>query len=370
MAKNKIIIISSEFPPGPGGIGQHAFSMAKALSSRFNVVILANQDYCSLEDKKRFLHDEVSGAFELNLFVSRKVLLYPIGRVIQAIRFVQSYKPDLVIVSGMFPLWIGGVIKTLFRKVKVRAFIHGTEITKKDNWRDRINRWTLGNVDCVYPVSHYTKSLLPTNVKQGDITVIPNGIDEELIQKAESKGTETLSLKGNPKILTVGNVSLRKGQHRVIKALPILRQDYPDIHYHIVGLPSEKHKMEEIAAEHNVADCITFHGRVDRERLYDFYRQSDVFMMLSENQKDGDVEGFGIAILEANTFGLPAIGALGCGIEDAISPNSGQLVDGNDAQAILDSLKVLLRSYESFSAGAKKWANQHRWSELVKKIDL
>lgn len=30
----KIIIISTEFPPGPGGIGSHAYSLTEALSNK------------------------------------------------------------------------------------------------------------------------------------------------------------------------------------------------------------------------------------------------------------------------------------------------------------------------------------------------
>ena len=30
--KKNILIFSSEFPPGPGGIGNHAFNLAKGLS--------------------------------------------------------------------------------------------------------------------------------------------------------------------------------------------------------------------------------------------------------------------------------------------------------------------------------------------------
>mgnify|MGYP003346336418 CR=1 FL=1 len=63
-------------------------------------------------------------------------------------------------------------------------------------------------------------------------------------------------------------------------------------------------------------------------------------MMLSERQPDGDIEGFGIAILEANYYGLPAIGASDCGIEDAIDEgNTGHKVPYHDAEKITTALK-------------------------------
>ena len=39
--------------------------------------------------------------------------------------------------------------------------------------------------------------------------------------------------------------------------------------------------------------------------MVDVIYNSNIFIMLSDNLESGDVEGFSIAILEANYFGLP-----------------------------------------------------------------
>ena len=57
---------------------------------------------------------------------------------------------------------------------------------------------------------------------------------------------------------------------------------------------------------------------------------SDIFVMLSEETTTGDVEGFGIAVIEANALGIPTIGTMGSGLEDAISDKiTGFLVNKN-----------------------------------------
>ena len=43
-----------------------------------------------------------------------------------------------------------------------------------------------------------------------------------------------LNLQGSPILLTVGGVTPRKGQHRVIRALPEIIRSYPQACYHIV----------------------------------------------------------------------------------------------------------------------------------------
>jgi phosphatidylinositol alpha-1,6-mannosyltransferase len=118
-----------------------------------------------------------------------------------------------------------------------------------------------------------------------------------------------------------------------------------------------------------VSYALTFHGRLPAKTdVQRAYASADIFIMLSENQPNGDVEGFGIAILEANAMGLPAIGATGCGIADAISHNSGILVDGDKPEEIALAVEKMMANYDAYSQGARQWAEQHNWEEILKRI--
>jgi phosphatidylinositol alpha-1,6-mannosyltransferase len=96
--------------------------------------------------------------------------------------------------------------------------------------------------------------------------------------------------------------------------------------------------------------------------------ESNVFILLSESQSSGDFEGFGIAVLEANYFGLPAIGSFKSGLEDSIKYGySGILVDPKNTGEIIEALKKISADYVKFSEGAKDWAAQHHWSNIIKR---
>jgi phosphatidylinositol alpha-1,6-mannosyltransferase len=120
----------------------------------------------------------------------------------------------------------------------------------------------------------------------------------------------------------------------------------------------------------NVSNYLTFHGQAkDRETLASFYKSCDIFIMLSENQPNGDVEGFGIAILEANYFGKPAIGARGCGIEAAIKNHyNGILVNGDNTSEILNAIQEILTHQKYYEAQPKTWSIKHNWDEIVENI--
>ena len=82
---------------------------------------------------------------------------------------------------------------------------------------------------------------------------------------------------------------------------------------------------------------------------------ADISLYLSFSASDkatdkGEGEGFGIALLEANALGIPTIGALGSGIEDAIADGvSGKLIENADIEGfgsklVLDSPSLDVQS--------------------------
>ena len=169
-------------------------------------------------------------------------------------------------------------------------------------------------------------------------------------------------------LVTVGRISERKGQHMVIEHMKTLKNDTPELNYHCIGIKDQVAPLESKIRDFNLTNKITFHGTLGLTEMIDRLNKCDIFVMLSVETQEGDVEGFGIAILEANALGLPAIGAKGSGINDAINDGqSGILIDGNSATEFSSAIQNILNDYESYSKGAKEWAQQHDWNNLITK---
>jgi len=364
----KILLISSEFPPGPGGIGYHAYYLALSLFQKgYVVTVMSPADFVNEEEVKQF--DEVEK------FV---IIRYPrIGwktyfnrwRITRA--FIKNNSVDLVILTGKFSLWQGFFIKKFFKGLKTMNILHGSEVNLSNGLLRKFTHLSINSSDILVSVSNFTTSLLPEWIKtKREIVVIPNGIFDEK-HLSETSLDVSGFLDGYPKLLTVGHVSPRKGQHRVIKALPELILKFPQIKYHIVGRPVIQAQLEELAHKLGVGEHVCFHGRVKNHTdLNRFYLESDIFMLLSENQSNGDVEGFGIVALEANQFGVPVIGAKNCGVEDAVCHGkSGYLVDGDEAEQIVEAVEKCLLNKVSLEANSKEWALGHHWNEIVKQYE-
>ena len=371
----KILLISSEFPPGPGGIGFHAYSLSREFQKNddFILSILCNADYILAEKVKIF--DKTSG---LNIIRFKRFGKFTqIIRVIQFLTVIQRTKPDTIIFSGLFSLWLMNLVFTR-KKNKIIAIIHGHEPIFGNFIKQRLTLTSLKKADHFVAVSRFSKLTLENKYQlalKQSISIIPNGIDPEYLDSwldsfNESKNIVSLKT-GFPKLLTIGHTSPRKGQHNVINALVEVKRNFPNVIYYIVGRDVNNAGLIETAKTLGVSENIQFiPPTLEHFELLHFYQSADIFMLLSENQPNGDVEGFGIVALEANYFGVPVIGSMGCGVEDAVSDGySGFLVDAHNGDEISDSVNNIIQNYDQFSLNAKEFAKQHKWSNIVKQFE-
>lgn len=111
---NKVIIITSEFPPGPGGIGNHAFNLANQLfKESYQVEVLAPSR--NFNDINQNNYDKSLG-FKIQRFKyyknSIKTNLFYLKIVYEKLN---KERNCTVICSGSKPLIVGGFFKILFK---------------------------------------------------------------------------------------------------------------------------------------------------------------------------------------------------------------------------------------------------------------
>jgi phosphatidylinositol alpha-1,6-mannosyltransferase len=366
LQSSKILLVTSEFPPGPGGIGHHAWFLAKEFAKKewIHIEILCPKDYASESDILKF--DEES-PFKIHRFRRIRGLTYVL-RIIKLIKLFSGNSYTHFIASGKFALWMIWVQKLWGKKSKTLCILHGSEVNLSNKLLRAFTHTSISKFKTIISVSTFTQSLLPQSILENAerLRVIPNGLD-----KSDFIFKNNIELKGLPALLTVGHVSPRKGQHRLIKALPLLIEKFPQIHYHIVGRPINQKVLESLAMDLGVESHVTFHGSVKQHQdLWNFYRAADIFVLLSKNQHNGDVEGFGIVALEANACGIPVLGAKYCGVEEAVKhKESGYLVDGDSVDEILAGIQFCLNNKVLLKEQSVEWSEQHAWSVVSKDFE-
>ncbi|MBK8023990.1 MAG: glycosyltransferase family 4 protein [Chloroflexi bacterium] len=125
------------------------------------------------------------------------------------------------------------------------AIGHGTEFTLGSAINQRVTALTFSRADAVICVSQYTRErMLASGVRPRAEWVIPNGADNSrftLLPREEARAFRARhGLESARLLATVGNVSARKGQDIVIRAMPQVLKSHPNAHHLIIGLPTNR----------------------------------------------------------------------------------------------------------------------------------
>jgi phosphatidylinositol alpha-1,6-mannosyltransferase len=308
----------------------------------WQVAVSTPQDHVSSRQIDRF---NASQPFEiLSLKHIEPSALEGVYRLGQAVNSVRRYRPDVILAVGMQAVWLGATISNLTR-VPLVAIGGGTEFLRKSRTDRTITRWAFGRAQSLVAISNYTFGLMSAmGIDVSRARVIPPGADGDLYGPGLSTDRlrNRLGLGDSKIILTVGHVSKRKAQDVVIKALPVVLKDCPDVKYLIAGLPTRRKELRQLAVDLGVDNHVVFLGQVPQEELPYLYNLADVFVLVSRHSS-GQVEGFGIVAVEAALCGTPAVVSRDCGLEEAVVENeTAFVVNPDDPEATAEAITQLL----------------------------
>ncbi len=337
-----LVLLSSEFPPGPGGIGTHAYQVARRLTVLgWDVRVLSARDYATDEDIARF---DATCGLDVAALPSRGFPLLVAMRRRNVLRHeVAVRRPDAVLATGERSLWLAAATLRITPWIAVG---HGLEFGVTSQWRRRLTRWALGRAAALVCVSAYTAGRARALRPDVRIEVIRNGADHDAFLPDPGAGRAFRAAHGlgdAPVVLTVGNLTHRKGQDLVVRALARLPARSPGPHYVLAGLPSEADAIRSLAAELGIAERVHLLGRLEAAELAAAYNACDVFVMASRHARDGDFEGLGIAVLEAALCAKPAVVTADSGLIEAVDHGrTGLVVPKEDPAALARALATLL----------------------------
>ncbi|HLP51913.1 MAG TPA: glycosyltransferase family 4 protein [Chitinophagales bacterium] len=377
MKRKSIFIVSTEFLPGPGGIGSHAYQVAKELHKLgWQVIVFSEQGNCGDEEIEEFNRQSPFKVFRLFPTPSMVLLIMKLLKLVWA---SITQRPGVILGTGKHGAWFAALTgKLTFTPTALIG--HGTEfiVTMSDRSK-KINDWVFNSAGAIVYVSNYTKQIAEqAGVYNKNAHVLHNGGDDALFYPVPAEQTlafkKAKGIDGQKIILTVGNVQPRKGHEFVIRAMPDILKAIPDAHYYCVGPPTIKPYLEGVAKEMNVSQAVHFPGRVLEGELLQWMNACDVFALTSVATDYGDIEGFGIVIIEAALCKKPAVVTSESGPGEAISEGvTGLGVKEKDSKAIAEKIISLLdnddlRNNMGENAYQNALANL-TWTRVVKKYD-
>ena len=340
----KVLLITCTLEPGSGGWGRYSIDLVSALRNK-GVKVIVHTIESPLSFKRHFF----LGWWE-------------------AFKLYRKYKNDAfdVVHCAVEPYLFLTSIFAKMKGLKYVATVHGTYavLLMTRPIYGLFQKYAYRNAAQIIAVSNYTKFRMGRYLRPENIVVIPNGFASTSKEISREGKRESV-------ILSVGGIKERKGYHLVIMALSKIKDKLGEFKYYIVGAEHDpiyaKH-LRNLAKKEGMEGNVVITGAVSPEKKESLYGEARIFVLpsLSEGLH---FEGFGLVYLEASAHGLPAIGCLDSGAEDAIkNGETGFLVPQGDIRALAGAILKLFEDKElaeRMSGNGLRWAKNHDWNIIV-----
>ena len=265
------------------------------------------------------------------------------------------------------PAGIIGLLGKLIYRIPYVIIGHGTEILFKSRmiYTKIVYRYS----DLIIVNSNYTKKLFQLNHINNRIEIVPPGGDHTIFNPDRinvNNLKNVLGVEGRFILLTVGSLTERKDHATVLRSIKLLKNECSDLHYLIVGDGPSRNYLRGLIDELGLSKMVTLYGFAQNQELVKFYQICDLFILNSKIDRYGDVEGFGIVLIEANLMGKAVIGTKNTGMEDAIDDGkSGLIVQMNDPLDTARAIKILYNDRQMLTAmgqyGRKRALEYFTW---------
>ena len=297
-------------------------------------------------------------------------------------RVVKREKIDVVLHSSMVTASTTAVLGNAIRRAGAlsAAIPVGRDVTLPTPGYQWFVPRVLKGLDLVFPISRATgQECLARGLAPAKMHVVPCGVDVELFgaprDRRAARGEllksigESAGTVGDDALIlvSVGRHQERKGftwfTEQVMPTMP------SNVIYLITGEGPMTPQIQQAIDRHGLHGNVRLLGKVSEEMLLTLYRGADLFVMPNVHVK-GDIEGFGVVMLEAGLCGMPVIAADLEGISDVIREGeNGHLVPSQDAEAF----RALVLRYradralvaQASSRAAAYTASHFSWSAIA-----
>ena len=286
---------------------------------------------------------------------------------------VREYNADVVVFSSMVTASLAYFIRDKI-SVPMITINHGRDVTLPV----KIYQWFVPkifkNLDGVISVSRATREeCIKRGMDPEKGVALPNGFDFKKLNNFPDKKESRNRLQQNFRIplenkfmlLTVGRKVKRKGHEWFIREVMPKLDD--NIVYVTVGDGPEFDNINEAVDQSEYQDQIFLLGRQPDEVLNQAYAAADLFVM-PNIPVEGDMEGFGIVLLEANMARTPAVASDLEGIKDVIAQGeNGYRVPTRDADQFAETVNsILSNNLEQFSKQTRSYVQeQFSWKHVA-----
>ncbi|MDA3815136.1 MAG: glycosyltransferase family 4 protein [Patescibacteria group bacterium] len=341
----KVLMFGWELPPqNSGGLGVACFGLSKSLAERGVEVTFVlprknekNPFFNVVSVKKVYNYKE----FEINSLLSPYLSSSSYKRVLSSVEGGDIYGRTLIdevcryakyakdiALSETFDVihahdWLSFEAGITAKKVSGKPLIvhiHATEFDRGGVGRvnqEVYNREKEGmeKADRVIAVSNFTKGIIMEHygIPSEKIEVVHNGMDdtesksfekEELLKTFKDAGYKTVAF--------IGRITVQKGPDYFLKMAKKVLDYNKKVIFIVAGSGDMERQIMRQTGELEISDKVFFTGFLRGKKLYNLFREADIFVMPSIS------EPFGLTPLESLINGTPVLISKQSGVSEVL----------------------------------------------------
>lgn len=340
----KLLLINNEFPPiGGGGSTVTKYAMRYLAEAGHDVTLITSR-FKGLPKTEK-----IEGGFVIRIPTIRRhkdfcsqweLIIFGISALIYSFFYTLRHRVDFVQAYFALPAgWVAWMLSFL-RGIPYSVYFGGSDIPGANPSRykniyplltpllKKIWRGAKFRTVCSSELAELAGSSDPSS----DFIVVPNGVENDRFKPVKRSPNPKI------KILFIGRLIPRKGFHRVVQALPKVKQlATSPFEVEVVGTGVAKAHIDSEAERLGVSDLIRYVGEVPYDQLEKSYQSADIFVLTSLS------EGMPAVILEAMGCGLPVVASDVGGNNELVEEGvNGYLFKGDDVDALAQYLVRLI----------------------------
>ncbi|HSX47579.1 MAG TPA: glycosyltransferase family 4 protein [Patescibacteria group bacterium] len=316
-----VLIVSRKYPPSVGGMELFAKELYESLNHQTNVILV-----------------KYGGPRLLS------PLIIPI-LWLKAAFFLLTRKIDIIHISDGMQAPIGVLVAKVFNKKSV-VVIHGLDFTWPNWLYQKLVPPAVKKSDALLCISRAVKEqVLSSGIDKNKSFFIPLGVkDIYYLDSDKKENRKLLGLDENkPLLLSVGRLVKRKGLTWFIEYVFVqLVKTFPELNLLIVGDGTELQNLEMLVNKYNLSNNVIIKNNLTDKEVKYAYNAADIFVM-PNIKVQGDIEGFGLVLLEAASAKLPVVASNIEGIRDAIKQDkNGILIESRNISEFISEITKFL----------------------------
>lgn len=222
---------------------------------------------------------------------------------------------------------------------------------------ERLIKPVYRNVHFIIGSPSTANEYLEWGFSKDQISVVNYCVNKDIYYSDESNIYDT------SRIAYFGRLKKYKSVDHLIRAMDRLKNEYPYLHLDIIGDGDDKQRLEELTAELQLNNHITFHGFIDEDQKAPMLQKTNFVVNTSSK------EGWGLTVVEANACGAPVVAANVPGLRDSVvDGETGLLYEFGNIDDLISKMKVFLDSPETrnaFRTRAIAWAAKFDWENAA-----